>query len=134
MPALSGGDTMERKKKRLAQEIGGDLQDVRLYLERRFPDQAPIHIRLLRHYGSRADEIAYLVVLIDRQEDRRRVRAAGEVALGHIGYLFAPHPGADVYDLAPSTDDRSAHETIRALRRFSDLPHENLPPALPRRP
>jgi hypothetical protein len=86
VPGASGEerDAIERKTTLPAREIGDDLQDVQLYLDRRFPGQAPVHIRLQRHYGLGARELNYLVVLIDRQEGRRRVRA-GEAALRHIG-------------------------------------------------
>jgi hypothetical protein len=112
---------MERRTSR-HQDIQADLQDVRLHLERKFPDRAPICLTIHRHYGSEADEIAYLIVEVDHQETRRRIRRAGEAALRQIGYRFAPRPGADVYDVMPYTDRLSAHETVRALARFRYLP------------
>jgi hypothetical protein len=86
------------------------------------PGSAPICLTIHRHYGSETDEIAYLVVEVDHQETRRRIRSDGEAALRHIGYRFAPRPGADVYDVMPYTDRLSAHETVRALARFRHLP------------
>lgn len=111
---------MDRKTSR-HEDIQADLQDVRLYLDRRFPDQAPIQVTIQRHYGSETQEIAYLIIFADHREERRRVRSAGEAALRHIGYRFAPRPGADVYDVVPYTGGLSAHETVRALARFKHL-------------
>jgi hypothetical protein len=101
--------------------IGEDLQHVQLFLDRKYQDQAPIRIGLQRHYGSEPEEVAYLIVFIDDRADRRRVRSVGEAALCHISYRFAPRPGADVFDVRPWTGDLSAHEAMRALRRFDSL-------------
>jgi hypothetical protein len=95
-----------------------DLGKIRFFLERRFPDHVPINLTVHRHYGSATGEIAYLVVMIDAQEQRRQVRSAGEAALRLLGYQINPRPGADVYDVAPSRDPISGHEAVQVLALF----------------
>ena len=45
----------------------------------------------------------------------------GEAAFRHLGYVIAPVPGSDVYDVLPPRGEVSAHEVIRALARFAEL-------------
>jgi hypothetical protein len=92
--ARRGESPMERRKTARPEDVQADLQDVRLYLDRVYPDQAPICLTIHRHYGSEADEIAYLVVEVDHQETWRRIRSAGEIRCGTSGIvlLLGPEP------------------------------------------
>ena len=104
-----------------AWDLEGDLRDVQIYLNWTFRDAGWIPFSVDRHYGSRDDEIAYVVIALSEQAVRRRVRARAEVALRHIGYRIEPRSGADVYDVVPYMADVSAHEAVRALARFKGL-------------
>lgn len=104
-----------------AWDLQGDLRDVQIYLNRTFCDIGWIPFSVDRHYGSREGEIAYVVIALSEQADRRRVRARAEAALRHLGYTIEPRSGADVYDVVPYIGNVSAHETIRALGRFKEL-------------
>jgi hypothetical protein len=102
-------------------DLQRDLRDVQIYLNRTFADIGWIPFSVDRHYGSREGEIAFVVISLPDRADRRRVRAAAEAALRHLGYTIEPRSGADTYDIAPYMRDVSAHETIRALARFREL-------------
>jgi hypothetical protein len=102
-------------------DLQRDLRDVQIYLNRTFSDIGWIPFLVDRHYGSREDEIAFVVIGLSEQAARRRVRARAEAALRHLGYTIEPRSGADVYDVVPYMGDVSAHETIQALARFRGL-------------
>jgi len=102
-----------------ARDLQTDLRDVQIFIRSAF--KGPIWIELHRHYGSKPNEIAYVVVDVADTERRRLIRARAEAAFRHLGYVIAPVPGSDVYDVLPPRGEVSAHEVIRALARFAEL-------------
>jgi hypothetical protein len=102
-------------------DLQADLRDCQIYLQRIFPEIKRIPLSADRHYGSRDNEIAYVVIHLPEQALRRRVRAQAEAALKHLGYKIEPRSSADVYDVWPDGSVPSAHEIVRALARFADL-------------
>jgi hypothetical protein len=110
-----------------AWDLQSDLRDVQIYLNRTFRDIGWIPFSVDRHYGSREDEIAYVVIALSEQVVRRHVRSQAEAALRHLGYKIEPLSGADVYDVVPYMGENvSAHETIQALARFKGLANPSL--------
>jgi hypothetical protein len=100
--------------------LPADLRDLQIFLRRSFPDIPSIPLYVDRHYGSWAHEIAFVVVGLPDQASRRRVRALAEAGLRHLGYEIA-NRGRDVYDVWPDRRDASAHEAIRAVKRFAGV-------------
>jgi hypothetical protein len=74
-----------------------------------------------RHYGAPDDEIANVLINLPDRAQRRRIRAAAEAALKHLGYRIAPQIGFDVHDVRPDPTAASAHEAVRVLQRFDGL-------------
>jgi hypothetical protein len=100
-----------------------DLRDLRVYLQSRFPDAAPIPLYVERHYGAQPFKIACVVIGLPDRALRRQVRARAEAALHHLGYRVE-NRGCDVYDLWPCQTEMSAHDHLRALARFRGLGSE----------
>ena len=102
-----------------------DLRDVKILLDRE--EGRPVPLLLERHYGAPPREIAHVVVLLDDTATRRRLRARATAAFDHLGYVVAPKPGCDVYDVTAGAGAPSAHEEIVALARFQGLPRDRGP-------
>lgn len=102
-----------------ARDLQTDLRDVQIFIRSAF--EGPICIELHRHYGSKSNEIAYVVIDVTDVERRRLIQTRAEVAFRHMGYVVAPRPGSDVYEVLPRGGELSAHDAIRALARFADL-------------
>ena len=103
-----------------------DLRDLKIFLQRSFPDIPSIPLYAERHYGSRPDEIAFVVVGLPDQALRRKIRALAEAGLRHLGY-DVENQGCDVYDVWPDPRKTSAHDTIRAEARFAQMERQGSP-------
>ena len=101
-----------------ARDLQTDLRDVRIFIQSAF--KGPIWIELHRHYGSKPNEIAYVVVDVADTERRRLIRPGPRPPSGTWA-MSSPLPGSDVYDVLPPRGEVSAHDVIRALVRFSEL-------------
>jgi hypothetical protein len=97
-----------------------DLRDLKIFLQRSFPDISSLPLYVERHYGSGPREIAFVVVGLPDRVLRRQVRAFAEAGLGYLGYEIR-NQGRDVYDVWPDSGEVSAHNTLRAMNRFGGM-------------
>jgi hypothetical protein len=100
--------------------LPADLRDLQILLERSCHDTPAIPLYVERHYGAAPHEVAFVVIALPDQKTRRRVRALAEAGLRHLGYTIQSE-GRDVYEVWPRSGEVSAHEAIRALKRFDHM-------------
>jgi hypothetical protein len=100
--------------------LPADLRDLQIFLERCCPNTPAIPLYVERHYGATPREIAFVVVGLPDQALRRQVRALAEAGLRHLGYEIQ-NRGSDVFDVWPDPREASAHDMVRAVKRFEHL-------------
>lgn len=100
--------------------LWADLRDLQIFLERSCTGTPAIPLYVERHYGAAPREIAFVVVGLPDHALRRQVRALVEAGLRHLGYEIQ-NRGSDVFDVWPDPREASAHDIVRAVKRFEDL-------------